>query len=98
MNREFEQRVTSVLVALAEGEVVSYGDVADDAGYPGRSRAVGALLAASTVEVPWWRVVRSDGRLVTEPAADQAGRLRGEGVVVTDGRVRAAPRGRFRRR
>ncbi len=97
MNREFEARVVRVLVALEEGEVVSYGDVADDAGYPGRSRAVGALLAEATVDVPWWRVVRSDGRLVTEPAADQAGLLRAEGVVVANGRVRAAPHGRFRR-
>jgi len=98
VNREFEERVVRVLVALEEGEVVSYGDVADDAGYPGRSRAVGALLAEATVDVPWWRVVRSDGRLVTEPAADQAGLLRAEGVVVANGRVRAAPHGRFRRR
>jgi alkylated DNA nucleotide flippase Atl1 len=59
----FERRVISVIVALAEGEVVSYGDVAHDAGYPGRARAVGAVLARYGGELPWWRVVRGDGTL-----------------------------------
>ncbi len=97
MSTEFDARVTAVIAALGEGEVVSYGDVADVAGYPGRSRAVGALLAAGRVDVPWWRVVRSDGRLATEPSAGQAELLRSEGVIVRGGRVRSAPIGRFRR-
>ena len=42
----FERRVVGVIVALAEGEVVSYGDVAHDAGYPGRARAVGRAARA----------------------------------------------------
>ena len=60
----FERRVIGVIVALGEGEVVSYGDIAHDAGYPGRARAVGALLARAGSDLPWWRVVRGDGRLV----------------------------------
>lgn len=94
---DFHGRVEAVIVALGKGEVVSYGDVAADAGFPGRSRAVGALLAASTVDLPWWRVVRSDGRVVTDPTAGQAGLLRAEGVTVRAGRVIDAPRGRFSR-
>ena len=70
---------------MQAGEVVSYGDVAEVAGYPGRSRAVGRLLATTAVEVPWWRVVRSDGRLATTPPTEQAGLLRAEGVVVRRG-------------
>ena len=65
---ELERRIVAVLVALGEGEVVSYGDVAHDAGFPGRARAVGSLLAATDLDLPWWRVVRSDGRLATDPA------------------------------
>ena len=95
---ELEQRIVDVIVALGEGEVVSYGDVADDAGFPGRSRAVGSLLAGTDLDLPWWRVVRSDGRLATDPAAGQAALLRAEGVTVRDGRVVDAPIGRFRRR
>ena len=86
-------------MALGEGEVVGYGDVAHDAGFPGRARAVGSLLAGAPadVELPWWRVVRSDGRIATDPAAGQAALLRAEGVTVRDGRVVDAPLGRFRR-
>jgi methylated-DNA-protein-cysteine methyltransferase-like protein len=92
-----EERIVGVIVALGEGEVVSYGDVAHDAGFPGRARAVGAILARSDVELPGWRVVRSDGRLATDPAAGQAALLRAEGVRVRNGRVVDAPVGRFRR-
>ena len=91
-----EERFLAVLVALQPGEVVSYGDVAEVAGYPGRSRAVGRLLATTSVDVPWWRVVRGDGRLATTPPTEQAGLLRAEGVVVRAGRVVEAPAGRFR--
>jgi methylated-DNA-protein-cysteine methyltransferase-like protein len=93
----FESRVIGVIVSLGEGEVVSYGDVAHDAGYPGRARAVGALLAREGGELPWWRVVRGDGRLVAPSAAAQTAALRAEGVTVRAGRVIAAPRGRFSR-
>ncbi len=92
---DFERRVVGVIVALAEGEVVSYGDVAHDAGYPGRARAVGAVLARYGGELPWWRVVRGDGTLAAPPAAEQAAALRAEGVIVRAGRVVASPRGRF---
>jgi methylated-DNA-protein-cysteine methyltransferase related protein len=91
----FERRVIGVIVALAEGEVVSYGDVAHDAGYPGRARAVGAVLARHGGELPWWRVVRGDGTLAAPPAAEQAAALRAEGVTVRVGRVVTSPRGRF---
>jgi methylated-DNA-protein-cysteine methyltransferase-like protein len=93
----FERRVIGVIVALGEGEVVSYGDIAHDAGYPGRARAVGALLAREGGDLPWWRVVRGDGRLVAPSAGAQAAALRAEGVTVRAGRVVTAPRGRFSR-
>ena len=83
-------------MALMTGEVVSYGDVADVAGFPGRARAVGAFLARSDDTLPWWRVVHSDGRLPPHAVRKQSARLRAEGVVVRDGRVRRAPLGRFR--
>ena len=94
---ELEQRIVAVLVALGEGEVVSYGDVAHDAGFPGRARAVGSLLAGTDLDLPWWRVVRSDGRLATHKSSGQAALLRAEGVTVRNGRVVDAPIGRFSR-
>ena len=99
---EFERRVVDVLLALGEGEVTTYGDIAEVAGYPKRARMVGHLLAGSSaladVELPWWRVVNSTGRLVPGHEREQAQILRSEGVTVADGRVRNAPTGRFNRR
>ena len=92
------REIIAIVATLAPGEVVSYGDVAHDAGHPGAARAVGAVLATAGVELPWWRVVRSDGRLVTAKQSHQAELLRREGVVVRSQRVVNAPRGRFSRR
>lgn len=93
-----ELRIIEVVRALEMGEVVSYGDVAADAGLPGRARLVGRLLASHDgAELAWWRVVTADGRLVPGLEAHQASLLRAEGAVVVDGRVRQSPSGRFRR-
>lgn len=92
-----EQRFLAVLVTLQPGEVVSYGDVAEVAGYPKQSRAVGRLLSTTDVDVPWWRVVRSDGRLATVPPGEQAALLRSEAVQLRGDRVINSPLGRFRR-
>jgi methylated-DNA-protein-cysteine methyltransferase-like protein len=80
--------VTEVLVGLGEGQVVSYGWVAAEAGYPGRARAVGRFLSRHGGGLPWWRVVRVDGRLAAPDPEGQAALLREEGVVVVEGRVR----------
>ena len=64
---------------LRRGEVVSYGEVARRAGYPGAARAVGNVLARG-VGVPWWRVVRADGSLAAHGREEQRRRLTREGV------------------
>jgi len=87
----FEDAVAAVLRALGPGDLVTYGEVAAEAGYPGRARAVGRLLATSDGAFPWWRVVNAAGRLVPGHEADHERRLRAEGVEVRDGRVRRAP-------
>ena len=55
------------------------------AGRSGESRR--RALASTDVELPWWRVVRADGRIVTGEPERQAALLRAEGVVVRHGRV-----------
>lgn len=101
---ERDERILDVIRSLREGEVVTYGDIAADAGYPKLSRLVGRLLALGGAtgddpddELPWWRVVNSTGRLVPGNEREQAAQLRAEGVDVRDGRVRNAPIGRFSR-
>jgi methylated-DNA-protein-cysteine methyltransferase-like protein len=88
----FEDAVSAVLRSLRAGEVVTYGDVAEEAGYPGAARAVGGLLARGDDELPWWRVVTTTGRLVPGHEREHARRLRAEGVAVKDDRVVAAAR------
>ena len=83
---DFQRPVTEVLDRLKPGEVVTYGEVAEEAGYPGRARAVGQLLAAST-GYPWWRVVTSTGRLVPGNEARHRQLLAAEGVPVRGNRV-----------
>lgn len=83
----FERAVADVLVSLRPGEVVTYGEVAAEAGYPGAARAVGRFLAERGDEYPWWRVVTASGRLVPGHERTHAERLRAEGVAVTDGHV-----------
>jgi len=95
---ERERRILDVLLALREGEVTTYGDVADTAGYPKLSRLVGRILATTDVEVPWWRVVNASGRLRAHDVREQTALLRAEDVDVREGRVRNAPSGRFSRR
>ena len=43
----FEDAVVAVVAALRPGEVATYGEVADEAGFPGAARAVGNVLARS---------------------------------------------------
>jgi methylated-DNA-protein-cysteine methyltransferase-like protein len=93
-----DRRILDVVRSLGQGEVVCYGDIAADAGYPGRARLVGRLLAeAADDDLPWWRVVTRAGRLVPGLEAQQEHRLADEGVIVQRGRVRSAPFGRFSR-
>lgn len=94
---ERERRILDVLMTLGDGEVTTYGDVADVAGYPRNARLVGRILARTDIEVPWWRVVDAQGRLVAGNPRLQAELLAEENVVVRDERIVRAPLGRFSR-
>jgi methylated-DNA-protein-cysteine methyltransferase-like protein len=84
---QFQRAVEETLRDLRIGEVVSYGFVAEQAGYPGRARAVGAYLASSADAPNWWRVVAASGELRAPRADLQAELLAAEGVEVIRSRV-----------
>ena len=86
---ELERAVDKVLRSLEPGDVMTYGEIAAEAGYPGRARAVGHILARSDGEYCWWRVVAAGGRLVPGHEREQRKRLRAEGVEVDERGVRA---------
>lgn len=83
----FEKAVTAVIRALGPGELVTYGEVAAEAGYPGAARAVGNLLRACGDDLPWWRVVGSEGHLRAPDRVLQARLLTDDGILVVGGRV-----------
>jgi methylated-DNA-protein-cysteine methyltransferase related protein len=83
----FEAEVIRAVRRLRHGQVASYGEIAEEAGFPGAARAVGGVLSRVD-DLPWWRVVRADGAMGSPDAAAQARRLASEGVVVVDGKVR----------
>ena len=81
--------------SLREGEVVTYGEIAEDAGFTRQSRLVGRILATTDDDLPWWRVVNAAGRLVPGNEHEQVALLTAEGVRCENGRVTAARFGRF---
>lgn len=99
MNNSEERvaRIIDVIRSLREGEVATYGDIADDAGFPRHSRLVGQILARTDDDLPWWRVVNSVGRLVPGNEFEQVALLKAEGVKCEHGKVRRALYGRFAR-
>jgi len=84
---DFERDIIAIVGALQPGEIVTYGEVAAEAGKPGAARAVGSTMRRHGDLVPWWRVVAANGRLV--PGIEQRHRkkLVTEGVQVRNGRV-----------
>jgi methylated-DNA-protein-cysteine methyltransferase-like protein len=83
----FEEDVIAAILAIPRGEWMTYGEVAEAAGYPRAARAVGGLLRTSATDLPWWRVVGYDGRLKSPDPRRQARLLRQEGIRVVNRRV-----------
>ena len=90
------ERIVAVIRSLREGEVVTYGEIADDAGFAKQSRLVGRILATTADDLPWWRVVNAAGRLVPGHEREQRELLLAEGVGCSAGHVRFARYGRFK--
>jgi alkylated DNA nucleotide flippase Atl1 len=86
MDEATVDRVRAVVCAIPPGQVRSYGEVAAEAGLSS-ARLVGRILADDGHDLPWHRVVRANGTFAPHIAAEQAARLRVEGVLATDGRV-----------
>jgi alkylated DNA nucleotide flippase Atl1 len=86
MDEATVERVREVVRAIPPGQVRSYGEVAAEAGLRS-ARLVGRILADDGHDLPWHRVVRADGSFAPHIAAEQAARLRVEGVLAADGRV-----------
>ena len=86
--------IYSLVEAIPEGRMATYGQVAALAGYPGRARQVGYALAALPERleaVPWHRVVNARGTVSPRRRGgsdrEQQLLLEAEGVRFEDGRI-----------
>jgi methylated-DNA-protein-cysteine methyltransferase related protein len=76
--------ILDVVDMIPAGSVMSYGDVAACAAV-GSPRYVGHVLARYGDEVPWHRVVMSDGSFARHLADEQRSLLRAERAPLADG-------------
>src|SRR5712671_3259375 len=81
----FARAVRRIVRGIPRGRVLSYGEVALRAGRPRGARAVVRALHQLD-DVPWWRVVRSDGTLAPQVAHEQGQLLAAEGHRARAGR------------
>ncbi len=91
--RERYQRIWAIVSGIPEGCVVTYGQLADMAGFPRGARFAGTALrhTPDTLSLPWHRVINSRGES-SFPQGSPAWKkqkmyLEREGVAFVNGRV-----------
>ncbi|WP_167357861.1 MGMT family protein [Streptomyces silaceus] len=80
---EYAERVLDVAELIPPGRVMTYGDIAEwlEEGGP---RQVGRVMALYGGGVPWWRVVRSDGALLSGHELRALEQYRAEGTPLRE--------------
>lgn len=76
---DFGGAVLEVVSDIPPGRVMTYGDVAAELGSRG-ARAVGRVMATEGSSLPWWRVVRADGRPPAGHEREALAHYRAEGT------------------
>ena len=86
---DYVELVLRTVEQIPPGRVMTYGDIAEYLGRGG-PRQVGAVMSRQGAGVPWWRVIRADGRPVRGLEDQALTRLVAEGCLVRGDRVRLA--------
>lgn len=62
---DIRKAIYQMVARIPKGKVATYGQVATLAGYPGRARQVGYLLAGMPdgFDLPWHRVINAQGKV-----------------------------------
>ncbi|HEU5151520.1 MAG TPA: GNAT family N-acetyltransferase [Iamia sp.] len=81
----FQRAVVTVVAGLRPGELMTYGEVAEEIGRPGAGQAVANVLR-SAPDLPWWRVLPGDGRVYRSHAPAHVPLLVAEGHRVDEHR------------
>lgn len=82
--KSFKERVLAVVAKIPKGSTMTYAEVAEQAGSPGASRAVGNVMKNNwDPKIPCHRVVRSDGKIgeYNRGAENKKKILRREGAI-----------------
>jgi len=62
--KNFTEKIISIVKKIPKGTVMTYKQIAQQAGSPNASRAVGSIMAGNdNLDVPCHRVIRSDGTI-----------------------------------
>lgn len=86
-------KIWHIVAMIPQGNVSSYGKIADYAGLPGRARYVSTALklAPEHLSLPWHRVLNSQGKISFEKNShafqQQIELLRMDGVAVNCGKI-----------
>ncbi|WP_049580229.1 MGMT family protein, partial [Streptomyces sp. SBT349] len=80
----YADRVLTEVERIPPGRVLTYGDVARLLG-EGGPRQVGRVLSHYGGAVPWWRVVRADGRVLPGHESRALEHYRAEGTPLRAG-------------
>lgn len=87
MKFESHQAVYDFVCTIPHGKVMSYGAIGRQLGLTGRQ--VGKIMSVADFEMPWWRVMASDGTLSIARRnpileKEQRDRLESEGVPIKE--------------
>ena len=84
---QFLAQIFAVIQQIPSGKVITYGEVAKLAGYPGYARQVGKALGnlPEGSKLPWFRVLNNQGKisLKGEDLLRQRRELLADGVAVS---------------
>lgn len=88
----FQEKVLKIVKQIPKGKVLTYSQVAKQAGVPNASRAVGTVMANNKDKtIPCHRVIRSDGSIGAYngiQGTDKSALLKKEGISIsTKGKV-----------
>lgn len=89
----FEKVIWQIVAAIPAGRIMTYGQVAKQAGYPNHSRQVGRILKKlpNGTKLPWHRVINAQGKISFPEGGEQylrqKERLLNEGVTFKGNKV-----------
>ena len=78
------EMIVEAIKNVPAGQVASYAEIAQQAGIPNGARQVARILhtCSEKYQLPWWRIVRSNGEIALR---DEAGRKEQRDLLVREG-------------